>query len=59
MEYPVYVSFRCDSDLDRQVRIEAARRDLNRTEFIIAALREKLERIKNAQSTQDTAKSHA
>lgn len=53
MEYPIYVSFRCDPDLDRQVRIEAAKRDLNRTEFIIVALREKLERIKDAESTQD------
>lgn len=55
MKYPVYVSFRCDPNLDRQVRIEAAKRDLNRTEFIVAALREKLERIKDAKSTQDSS----
>ena len=47
MEYPTTISFRCDPDLDRQVRIEAAKLDMNRTEFILAALREKLERIKD------------
>jgi len=52
MEYPVYVSFRCDADMERRIRVEAARRDMNRTEFIIEALREKLERI-DAESLQD------
>jgi len=42
MEYPVYVSFRCEADLERQVRIEAAKLDMNRSEFIIVALKEKL-----------------
>lgn len=41
----VYVSFRCEPDLDRRVRVEAAMRDMNRTKFIVTALREKLERI--------------
>ena len=52
MEYPIYVSFRCEPNLERRVRIEAAKRDMNRTEFIVMALREKLERI-DAESTQD------
>jgi len=45
MEYPVPVSFLCNADVERRVRIEAAKRDMNRTQFIIEALREKLERI--------------
>lgn len=45
VEYPVYVSFRCDADIERRARIEAAKRDMNRTQFIVEALREKLERI--------------
>ncbi|MBU0778414.1 ribbon-helix-helix domain-containing protein [Patescibacteria group bacterium] len=57
MEYSVYVSFRCDADIERRVRIEAAKRDMNRTEFIIEALREKLEQI-DATGTQDPAQSH-
>ena len=58
MEYPVYVSFRCPVELERQVRIEAAKRDMNRTEFVIVALQEKLERI-DAESAQDQAQSNA
>jgi len=54
MEYSVYVSFRCDVVLERQVRVEAAKRDMNRTEFIIEALREKLEKI-DVQGAQDSA----
>lgn len=50
MKYPICISFRCDPDLDRQVRVKAAEHDMNRTEFIIAALQEKLERI-DAEST--------
>ena len=50
MEYPVYVSFRCDADVERRVRIEAAKRDMNRTQFIIEALREKLERIEGGEN---------
>ena len=45
MEYPVNVSFRCDPRIERRIRIEAAKKDMNRTEFIIEALTEKLERI--------------
>lgn len=45
IEYPVLVSFRCDADIERRVRVEAAKRDMNRTQFIVEALREKLERI--------------
>ena len=41
-------SFRCPIELERQIRIEAAKRDMNRTEFIIVALQEKLERIEAA-----------
>ena len=52
MEYPICISFRCDADVERRARIEAARRDMNRTEFIVEALREKLERI-DAESAQD------
>lgn len=52
MEYPIFVSFRCDPELNRRVRIEAAKRDMNRTEFILEALEEKLERV-DATSTQD------
>jgi hypothetical protein len=37
------LTFRCDPDLNRQVKVEAAKRDMNRTEFIIEALLEKLE----------------
>lgn len=58
MEYSVYVSFRCDAVLERQVRVAAAKRDMNRTEFIIEALREKLEKV-DVQSTQDQAESNA
>ncbi len=39
------VTFRCDVDMERRIRIEAAKKDMNRTEFIIEALKEKLERI--------------
>ena len=52
MEYPIHVSFRCEPELERRVRIEAAKQDMNRTEFIIEALKEKLECI-DAESTQD------
>ena len=58
MEYPVCVSFRCEADLERRVRVEAARHDMNRTEFIIVALKEKLERI-DATSAQDQAEPNA
>ena len=44
MECPVYVSFRCEADLERRVRVEAAKQDMNRSEFIIVALKEKLGR---------------
>jgi len=54
VEYPVYVSFRCDSDLDRRGRVEAAKRDMNRSQFIIEALREKLERV-DAEGEKDQA----
>lgn len=40
-----HVSFRCEECLERRVRVEAAKRDMNRTEFIVEALREKLEHI--------------
>lgn len=58
MGHSVYVSFRCDSDLDRRSRIEAAKLDMNRTEFIIEALWEKLERI-DATSTQGSDQPNA
>ena len=58
MEYSICVSFRCEADLERRVRVEAARHDMNRTEFIIAALKEKLER-NDAESTQDQAEPNA
>lgn len=45
VEYPVLVSFRCDAGIERRARVEAAKRDMNRTQFIVEALREKLERI--------------
>lgn len=50
MEYLVHISFRCDAVMERRIRIEAAKKDMNRTEFILAALEEKLERI-DAQSS--------
>lgn len=46
MEYPVFVSFRCPVALDREVRIAAAKEDMNRSEFILSALKEKLERAR-------------
>lgn len=58
MKYPVYVSFRCDADTERRVRVEAAKCDMNRTEFIVEALREKLERI-DEESTQNQDKPNA
>ena len=58
MEYPVCVSFRCEADLERRVRVEAAKCDMNRTEFIIEALCEKLERI-DATSPQDQVEPNA
>ena len=45
-ESTTYVSFRCDSALERQVRIEAAKRDMNRTQYIVEALKEKLRRVR-------------
>lgn len=51
MEYPIVVSFRCPIDLEHDTRVEAAKKDMNRSEFIIEAIREKLERIRVA-STQ-------
>lgn len=45
MGYPIHVSFRCDKELERRLRVEAAKQDMNRTEFIIEALIEKLERL--------------
>jgi len=56
MEYTVYVSFRCPVELERQVRIEAAKKDQNRTEFIIAALRKVLGQLDATESTQDQDK---
>lgn len=54
MKYSITVSFRCPPDLERRVRVEAAKKDKNRTEFIIDALQEKLERIDaSSQSIQD------
>ncbi len=44
VEYKVYVSFRCDAEMEREIRVQAAKRDMNRTEFIVEALREKLEK---------------
>ena len=58
MEYSVNVSFRCDPCIERRIRIEAAKRDMNRTEFIIEALIEKLRRI-DAESTQGQDKSNS
>ena len=58
MEYSVYVSFRCDAILERQVRVEAAKQDMNRTEYIIEALREKLEKT-DVESAQDSAQPDA
>jgi len=52
MDYPIHVSFRCDPEIERRIRVEAAKRDMNRTEFIVEALVEKLERI-DAKSAQD------
>lgn len=57
MEYPIHITFRCNADIERRIRIEAAKQDMNRTEFIVAAIVEKLERI-DAQNTQDQAESH-
>ena len=57
MEYPIHISFRCPVDIERRVRIEAAKRDMNRSELIILALREKLERI-DAESAQNQAQSN-
>ena len=57
MEYPIHVTFRCEAEIERRIRIEAAKRDMNRTEFIVAAIVEKLEQI-DAQSPQDTAESN-
>ncbi len=45
MEYPVTVSFRCEAEVNRRIRIEAAKRDMNRSEFILMAIAEKLEKI--------------
>jgi len=46
MEYTVFVSLRCPAWLDREVRIEAAKHDMNRSQFIIAALQEKIQRVR-------------
>lgn len=45
MKYPIHVTFRCTEELERRIRVEGAKQDMNRTEFIIAALLEKLKRI--------------
>ena len=58
MQYTIHVTFRCDADMERCLRVEAAKCDMNRTEFILEALREKLERV-NAESTQDTTQSES
>ena len=58
MEYSVNVSFRCSPHIERRIRVEAAKRDMNRTEFIIEALAEKLERI-DAKSAQDKDQSNS
>jgi hypothetical protein len=58
VKHLVYVSFRCPIELERQTRVEAAKRDMNRTQFIIVALQEKLERI-DAKSTQNQVKPNA
>ena len=47
----VTVAFRCENELNRAIRIEAARRDQNRSEFILDALAEKLARIEAEQPT--------
>lgn len=57
MEYPVYVSFRCPAELEHRVRVEAAKQDMNRTQFILAALRKALEEV-NAESTQESGQSN-
>lgn len=60
MEYPVNVSIRCPAELERKVRVAAARQDMNRSQFILAALRKALEELdaKSAKSTQDSAQSN-
>lgn len=58
MTYTVYVSFRCDEELERRIRVEAATRDLNRSEFIIESIIEKMERI-DAARAQDKDQSHS
>ena len=55
MEYPVHVTFRCNPEIERKIRIEAAKLDMNRTEFILSAIIEKLEHI-DEESTQDSSK---
>ena len=57
MESSIHVTFRCDSEIERKIRIEAAKLDMNRTEFIIASIIEKLGRI-NAEGAQDQTESH-
>lgn len=54
MEYTVHVSFRLDAKTERKVRIEAAKQDMNRSEFIITAIKEKLERAVEAESEIST-----
>ena len=41
----VYISFRCPTAMERRARIEAAKKDMNRSEFVLEALGEKLARI--------------
>lgn len=60
MEYPIPVTFRCETELERLIRIEAAKLDMNRSQFILTALREKLERLGvDTKVSQDTAKPNA
>ena len=49
----IHVTFRVDRELERKVRVEAARLDLNRTQFIIRALEELLERIDLEKARQE------
>ena len=43
MKQAVHVSFRCEATMEREIRVEAAKNDMNRSEFILEALREKLD----------------
>ena len=50
-----FVGLKMSSDLDRKVRVEAAKRDLNRSAYIRAVLQKELEEAEQEQGEQQPA----